>query len=107
MPGYLLTVSSSVICTHAGQAQPTVPNLRVSVSGSPSVTMTAPYVVAGCILPPPPAGAGPCVIAQWVIGATRVSSGGQPLLLQDSSAVCTPTGTPLTVLVVQPRVRGS
>jgi hypothetical protein len=48
----------------------------------------------------------PCVTAQWVVGATRVFAGGQPVLLQDSQAVCAPTGTPLTVVVTQVRVRG-
>ena len=32
----------------------------------------------------PPAGNGPCVTAQWLVGATRVLAGGQPVLLQDS-----------------------
>ena len=39
------------MCSHAGQAQPTAPNPRVTVSGQPTVLMTAPYVVAGCTLP--------------------------------------------------------
>jgi hypothetical protein len=30
-----------------------------------------------------------------------------PVLLQDSQSMCTPTGTPLTCLVVQVRVKGT
>ena len=56
MPGFLVHVGATVLCAHAGQAQPTVPNPRVTVSGQPTVTITAPYVVAGCALPPPPGG---------------------------------------------------
>ena len=67
--------------------------------------MSAPYVVAGCALPPN--AGGPCVTAQWVTSATRVLSGGVPLLLQDSQSVCAPTGTPLSVVVTQVRVKGS
>ena len=52
-----------------GQAQPTVVNPRVLVSGQPTVTIAAPYVVAGCALPPPPAANGPCVTAQFVTAA--------------------------------------
>jgi hypothetical protein len=106
MPGYILHVGAQVLCSHAGQAQPTVPNPRVKVSGQPIVTMTAPYMVAGCALPPPPAANGPCVTAQWVVGATRVTAGGQPVLLQDSQAICAPTGTPLMVVVTQIRAKG-
>jgi hypothetical protein len=106
MPGYLLHVGAQVLCSHAGQAQPTVPNPRVTVSGQPIVTMAAPYVVAGCAFPPPPAANGPCVTAQWVVGATRVTAGGQPVLLQDSQAICAPTGTPLMVVVTQIRAKG-
>ena len=101
MPGFLLHVGATVLCAHGGQAQPTVPNPRVTVSGQPTVAMTAPYVVAGCAFPPPPVANGPCVTAQWVTAATRVTSNGQPLLLLDSQAICTPTGTPLVVALTQ------
>jgi hypothetical protein len=106
MPGFLLHVGATVLCAHAGQAQPTAPNPRVTVSGQPTVTMAAPYVIAGCALPPPPNGNGPCVTAQWITGATRVTSNGQPLLLLDSQAICTPTGTPLMIVVTQTRATG-
>ena len=42
MPGFLLHVGAQVTCMHGGQAQPTVPNLRVTVSGQKTVTMNAP-----------------------------------------------------------------
>jgi hypothetical protein len=106
MPGFLLHLGATVLCSHAGQAQPTAPNPRVIVNGTPTVTLAAPYVVAGCALPPPPAANGPCVTAQFVTAATRVTSNGQPLLLLDSQAICAPTGTPLIIAVTQTRVTG-
>jgi len=106
VPGFLLHVGATVICAHGGQAQPTAPFPRVLVSGQPIVTQSAPYVVAGCAFVPP-AGNGPCVTGQWVMGAVRVLAGGVPVLLQDSQAICAPTGTPLTVLVTQVRVKGT
>ena len=102
MPGFLLQVGATVICAHGGQAQPTVPNPRVLLSGQASVLMTAPYVIAGCPLVPPPLP--PCVTAQWVTGTVRVTSNGQPLLVQSSQSVCVPNGTPLLPLVMQTRV---
>ena len=106
MPGFLLHVGATVLCAHAGQAQPTTPNPRVRVGGQPVVTQPAPYVIAGCTLPPPPTANGPCVTAQWVTAATRVRAGSQPVLLQDSQAICVPTGTPLNIVVTQFRVKG-
>lgn len=106
MPGFLLHFGATVLCSHAGQAQPTTVNPRVMVSGQPTVTIAAPYVIAGCALPPPPAANGPCVTAQFVSSATRVASNGQPLLLLDSQAVCSPTGTPLLIILTQVRVSG-
>lgn len=103
MPGFLLHLGATVLCSHAGQAQPTVTNPRVLVSGQPTITMTTPYVVAGCTLPPPPGANGPCVAAQFVSAATRVTSNGQPLLLLDSQAICAPTATPLLILITQLR----
>ncbi len=104
MPGFLVHVGAQVLCSHAGQAQPTVPNPRVLVNGMPTVLVSAPYVVAGCTFPPPPAANGPCVTAQWIVGTTRVMSNGQPLVVQSSQAICAPTGTPLLILVTQTRV---
>jgi hypothetical protein len=105
MPGPLLHVGATVLCAHGGQAQPTVPNPRVMLSGQPSVTMSGPYVIAGC---PFVAGSSPlpCVTGQWVVAATRVLSSGQPLVLMDSQAVCVPNGTPLLPTVAQVRVVG-
>ena len=106
MPGFLLHQSATVLCAHAGQATPTVPNPRVKVSGQMVVTQPTVYTVAGCTLPPPPAANGPCVTAQFITGALRVRVGGMPVLLQDSQAICVPTGTPLTIVVTQVRVKG-
>jgi hypothetical protein len=104
MPGFLLHVGATVLCAHAGQAQPTAPNPRVMVSGMPTVSLPTPYAVAGCAMPPPPAGNGPCVTAQFVTGSVRVQSNGMALLLLDSQAVCAPTGTPLVIAATQARV---
>jgi len=104
MPGYLLHQSATVLCMHGGQAQATVPNPRVKVSSQMTVQMPNPWVVAGC--PFIVAGANvPCVTAQWVTAATRVKSGGMPLLLQDSQAVCAPNGTGVNIVVTQLRVK--
>jgi hypothetical protein len=80
-----------------------MPNPRVLVNGQPVITLSSPYIVAGCPFAPP-GGNGPCVTAQFVTSALRVTSNGQPLLLQDSQSICAPTGTPLMPLVVQTRV---
>lgn len=106
MPGFLLHLGATVMCMHAGQAQPVVPNPRVRVSGQPTVIQTSTYTIAGCPFVPP-SGNGPCVTAQWVVAAVRVRSNGVPVLLQDSQAVCVPTGTGLNVVVTQVRARGT
>jgi len=104
MPGFLVHVGATVTCSHGGQAQPSAPNPRVSVSGQPTVLQTSPYVVAGCTFPPPTAGNGPCVSATWTTGSTRVTSNGQPLLVLSSMGICAPTGTPTIIAVTQTRV---
>jgi len=104
MPGFLVHVGATVTCAHGGQAQPTMPNPRVTVLGQATVTIAAPYTVAGCAFPPPPAANGPCVTAQWLVGSTRVTSNGQPLVVLSSQAICAPTGTPLLIAVTQTRV---
>lgn len=107
MPGFVLHLGAQVTCAHGGQAQPTVVEPTVLVSGQPVATLSAPWVIAGCTFPPPPAGNGPCVTGQWLIGSTRVLANGLPLLLIDSQAICVPTGTPLLPVLSQVRVTAS
>jgi len=105
MPGFLLHMGATVMCAHAGQAQPTAPNPRVKVGGQPIVTQTTIYTIAGC--PFNVSGSPmPCLTGQWVSAATRVFAGGQPVLLMDSQSICVPNGTPLNIVVTQTRVRG-
>lgn len=103
MPGPILHLGATVTCAHGGQATPTVPSPRVMVAGMPITTIAAPYVVAGCAFAPP-AGNGPCITAQWVVGAVRVTSLGQPVVIMLGMATCVPTGTPLLPVVAQTRV---
>lgn len=106
MPGFLLHLGATVQCSHLGTATPVAPNPRVTVGGQAIVTMPGNYTVAGCTMPPPTAGNGPCVTASFLTAATRITAGGQPVLLQDSQSTCVPTGTPLMILQTQTRVRG-
>lgn len=105
MPGPLLHVGATVMCAHGGLAMPTAPNPRVTVSGQPTVVMSAPYAIAGCPFNVSSSPV-PCVTAQWVVAATRITSNGQPLVLMDSQALCAPNGTPLLPVAAQTRVIG-
>jgi len=98
-----LHVGATVLCSHGGQAIPTTTSPRVLVSGMPITTIAAPYVVVGCAFVPP-RGNGPCVTAQWTVGAIRVTSLGQPVALLTGTAICAPTGTPVIPVVAQARV---
>lgn len=90
------------MCVHGGQASAVVPNPAVTLDGMPTCLLSDPWMIAGC--PGVPSSVPPCVTAQWIVGTTRVTSNGQPLLVQSSQAVCTPAGTPLLVVVTQTRV---
>jgi hypothetical protein len=102
VPGPILHMGATVICTHGGQAIPTVPSPMVLVSGMPIATITAPYAVAGCPFVPP--ANGPCVTGQWIVGTVRVLSQGQPIAIQSGVSICAPTGTPLLPVAAQTRV---
>lgn len=97
MPGPALTQSATVLCMHGGQAQPTVPLPRVRLSGAMAIGQTTTYVVAGCPFTVPGPAPSPCLSATWAAVALRVRSGGVPLVLQDSRAVCAPNGTGLLI----------
>jgi hypothetical protein len=101
MPGFLLNASSMVTCAHGGMAKATVLYPKVLVKGQPAILVTGPFQVAGCAMPPPPAGNGPCLMGQFMVGSTKVLANGLPLLLQSSQGICAPTGTPLIIGVTQ------
>ncbi len=102
MPGFIIQQGATVMCVHGGQAMPTVPNPRVMLEGMPTCLLASPWTVAGC--PGIPPNVPPCVMASWITGTVRVTSNAQPLLVQSSQAICTPTGTPLLPIVTQVRV---
>jgi hypothetical protein len=106
MPGFLLHKGALVLCAHLpGLATPQAVNPRVKVNGQPIVTQTSVYTIAGCGLTGTPTA--PCATANWITAATRVRAGGVPALLHDSQSICVPTGTPLTVVLTQMRVKGT
>jgi hypothetical protein len=104
MPGPILTLPATVTCPHAGKATPTVPSARVMIMGTPAVTMTSPYAIAGCTFPAMSSGSPPCVTAQFTTGAVRVTSLGAPLLVASSMANTVPNGVPVIVVPAQTRV---
>jgi len=98
LPGLLLHLGAEVACSHGAPATPTAPNMRVRVMGMPVSMAPIPYLVAGCPFTPP------CVSAQFMNPALRVTSNGIPLLLNDSIGTCEPTLTALIVAFTQTRV---
>lgn len=101
MPAPILHVGATVLCSHAGPAQPTAPFPRVSVSGQAVVTLSCVWSIAGCSLAS--TSTPPCVTGQFVAGATRVLAGGVPVATLSGSSTCVPTGTPLQPLAAQMR----
>ena len=102
MPGYLIEQGATVLCAHGGQATAMVPNPSVTVEGVPTCLLPDAWLVAAC--PGVPSLVPPCVTAEWAVGATRVTSFGQPLLVQSGQAITAPGGTPLLPVVTQIRV---
>jgi len=102
MPGFLIQQGATVMCVHGGQAMPLVPNPAVTLDGMPTCLLPDPWSIAGC--PGIPPTVPPCATASWITGTVRVTSNGQPLLVQSGQAICVPTGTPLLPIVTQVRV---
>jgi hypothetical protein len=110
MSGYILHVGISAICPHGGQVSEVSSNTRVSVSNQKIVTSADTFPIAGCAFNISGA-SHPCVTVKWIIPATRVKVGGQPVLLVNSTALCqagdqAPQGPP-SIISTQIRVRGT
>ena len=114
MAGFIVTLSASTICAHGAPASAAPGNARVRAGGSPVATLGDVFTVSGCPFQIP-VGPGtkpqPCVTLRWIAPAVRVRAGGQPVVLQTSSAICLsaeqiPQGPP-TVVSTQVRVKGT
>lgn len=114
MPGMLVTTAASAICPHGASVSIVSSNLRVKAGGAPVATAADTFTVSGCPFQVP-VGPGtkpqPCITLRWIAPAVRVRVGGQPVILQSSSAISLsaeqiPQGPP-TVVTTQTRVRGT
>ena len=114
MPGYLLTTTASVMCTHGAKVSIVSGNARVKAGGAFVAVLSDSGTVSGCPFQIP-IGTGtkpqPCVTVRFLVPATRIRIGGQPALLQTSSGICQsaeqiPQGPP-TVASTQMRVKGT
>jgi hypothetical protein len=103
MPGFIVHQGASVLCAHAGLAQPTSVNPNVLVGGMPIVAVTNAYAIAGCTLALT-AGSPFCTTGTWLSGSTRVLAGGQPVVILSSTSTCIATGTPMQILSTQTQV---
>lgn len=111
MPGYLLAVNSTLMCPHAGQISIVTTNSRVKLNGQPAVTQLDTYTISGCPFTLPSTTPHPCVLAKWMVVATRVKISSNFVVLKDSTALCqavdqAPQGPP-NIVVTQMRVKGS
>jgi hypothetical protein len=107
MPGFVLTSTSLITCTHQGKATPNMPSAKVTIMGMPVVTLAVPYAIAGCQLPTVTAGAPPCATGKFTAGATRVTSLNMPLVIVGSTSTCAPTAQPMLIGATQTRVTAS
>lgn len=90
MPGPVLHTGTVATCPHGGTLNIVAASPRVTVSGMPVAVLTDQGVVAGCpfTVPTPPPKPQPCVTTKWIVGATRVLAGGQPVLINPCVALC-------------------
>ena len=104
MPGNVLTATSTVMCTHGGQAVLTTANTRLLIDGVPALLESDVHAVAGCPFQIP-VGAGtkpsPCVRIEWSGGAAQLGVGGVGVLTQTSVGKCiSPEGAAQGVAII-------
>jgi hypothetical protein len=89
MPGPILHAGATASCPHGGALNIVPAAPRVLLGGLPLAVLTDQGLVAGCAFAIPPAPKPqPCLSTRWLVGATRVTSGGQPVLINPAGALC-------------------
>ena len=98
----VLTAGSLVTCPHGGQVFAAGGPSRVRVDGTAVLTSSQSFTVAGCI--GGALGLGTCDRVDWAEPSTRVTAGGQPLLLQSSVGIALSGGRVQGPAVVVPNL---
>lgn len=88
MPGYILTTSSQIKCTHGGTAMLATADTKVTIDNALALLESDVHPVAGCpfVLPGPKPS--PCVRIEWTAGATMCKIDGTKVLIQSSVGKC-------------------
>lgn len=87
MPGNILTISSTIMCPHGGQAILLTSNTKVSPVGVPALLESDIHPVVGCPFTIGPKYS-PCIRIEWSSGATSSAVDGIPVLIQSSIGKC-------------------
>jgi hypothetical protein len=110
MVDFFLHVGATAMCPHGGQVTTVPGNPRVLVGGQPAATLSDQFLIAGCAFTLPGPKPSPCMTVRWIMPATRVLAGGQPVILRTSVGLSLspeqlPQGPP-NVVVTQVRTGG-
>ena len=87
MPGQVLTTSSTITCTHGGQAILLTANARVTVEGAPALLESDIHPVVGCPFTVGPKYS-PCIRIEWAAGAAKVKINDTKVLVRSSIGKC-------------------
>jgi len=104
----LLTAASTMMCPHGGTVTAVPSNSRV-LADAPILLLSDTCMIAGCpfMIGNVPS---PCMTVQWVVGATRTTISGTPVLNESSVGLClaatqAPQGT-VMISATQAKVAG-
>lgn len=88
MTGEILTLQSTIMCPHGGQATLITSNSRVSTTNSFWLLETDVHTVTGCPFTLPGPKYSPCIRIEWSAGSTKTSVNGTPVLKRESTGLC-------------------
>jgi hypothetical protein len=88
MPGYILTTTSTVTCTHGGKATLTTANTKVMIDSAAALLESDIHSVAGCTFTVPGPKPQPCVRIEWSMGAMMCKVNDTGVLVTSSTGKC-------------------
>lgn len=88
MPGYILTTSSQIKCTHGGTAMLTTSDTKVKIDNALALLESDVHSVVGCPFTLPGPKPSPCVRIEWTAGAIMCKINQTKVLVQSSVGKC-------------------
>ena len=100
MPGPVLTIASTILCTHGGSLILSTSNSKLMIDNVPALVESDVHPVVGCPFTLPGPKYSPCVKVEWTGGAQATANGAKVLVMSSIGKCISAEGATQGVAII-------